>query len=193
MNRHFNEPAIADWWLSFRNGNTEAFAALYKWFYPRMYAYGLKLISDNEQVQDIIQDLFMKLYTKPSLVGDAETLSSFLFAWFRNACINYANNHLRRVDIETVSDFELSFDLADNMMETQEEEQVHRRVKTIINSLTPRQREIIYLRFMQQLDYKEISRIMHHSSQAATYNLIHRALEQIRKKIWPIKPGFSDI
>jgi RNA polymerase sigma factor (sigma-70 family) len=182
MNRHFNEQAIIDMWLSFRNGNIDAFATLYKWFYPKLYAYGRKFTTDNEQIRDVIQDLFLKLYTKPSLVVNADNLSAFLFASFRNECINQVQHSLLHVNINTVSDFELPFDLADNILETQEEEQrVYQQMETILNNLTPRQREIIYLRFMQELNYEEISRIMNLSDQAAR-NLIHRAIESVRKK-----------
>jgi RNA polymerase sigma factor (sigma-70 family) len=182
MNQHLNEPAITDWWLSFRNGNTEAFTDIYEWFYPKLYAYGRKFIMDNEQIRDIIQDLFIKLYTKPNLVVNADTFSTYLFTSFRNACINQAQHSLLHVNIKTVSDFELPFEVAEDIIETQEEEQqIYRQVEIILNNLTPRQREVIYLRFIQELNYEEISRIMNLSGQAAR-NLIHRAIESVRKK-----------
>ena len=56
-------------------------------------------------------------------------------------------------------------------------EKIHR----IINSLTPRQKEIIYLRFLHQKEYEEIAQIMDMSEQAAR-NLTYRAMEKIRKE-----------
>jgi RNA polymerase sigma factor (sigma-70 family) len=191
MNLYTHKDEIASWWLSFRKGNKEAFATIYKQFYPKLYAYGLKFTRDDEQIRDIIQDLFAKLYEKPDLVTNADTLQAFLFASFRNACINHAQYALRHVDIQTVPDFDLPFEVTGDLLEDQEEEeQVHRRVESILNSLTPRQREIIYLRFLHELDYDEISRIMHLSNQAAR-NLIHRAITYIRKKYSPLLMFFS--
>lgn len=70
----------------------------------------------------------------------------------------------------------------ENPMPVQEEvkalkEKIHR----IINSLTPRQKEIIYLRFLHQKEYEEIAQIMDMSEQAAR-NLTYRAMEKIRKE-----------
>jgi RNA polymerase sigma factor (sigma-70 family) len=180
-NRSSQENETAALWLSFREGNRDAFAAIYRHFYPKLYAYGQKFIADGEQIRDIIHDLFAKLYEKPDIVNNADTLPAFLFASFRNACINYVQYAFRRVDILTVSDFELPFDIADSALEDREEEErVRRQVETILNSLTPRRREILYLRFLHQLDYDEISRIMHLSGQAAR-NLIHRAVVHVRE------------
>jgi RNA polymerase sigma factor (sigma-70 family) len=185
MNQHPHKNEITGCWQSFREGSTDAFASIYKQFYPKLYAYGMKFTADHEQIRDIIQDLFVKLYVKPSLVSNADTLPAFLFASLRNACINQAQYVLRHVDILTVSDFVLPFDVAGDALEDrEEEEQLRLQIETILNSLTPRQREIIYLRFLHQLDYKEISRIMRLSGQAAR-NLIHRAVAHIREKYNP--------
>ena len=54
-------------------------------------------------------------------------------------------------------------------------------IKRILDGLTPRQREIIYLRFLHQMDYKEIAVIMNLSEQAAR-NLTHRAMDKLRKE-----------
>ena len=47
--------------------------------------------------------------------------------------------------------------------------------------MTPRQKEIIYLRFLHQKEYEEIAQIMDMSEQAAR-NLTYRAMEKIRKE-----------
>lgn len=55
-------------------------------------------------------------------------------------------------------------------------------LRDALNALAPRQKEAIYLRFFEGLNYNEISGIMELNYQSAR-NLIHRAVEQVRKII----------
>jgi RNA polymerase sigma factor (sigma-70 family) len=168
-------------WNSFIKGDKDAFSVFYKVFYPKLFAYGLRLRVSEEYVRDIIQELFLKLYTKPEIIKEPETLKAYLFMSFRNACINHEIYLRKHIDISNINTFDLQFGIEDTSIEEKEEEEYTRqKVKEILDSLTPRQREIIYLRFLHQMEYEEISRIMNLSGQAAR-NLIYRAIDSIRK------------
>ncbi|MDR1091997.1 MAG: sigma-70 family RNA polymerase sigma factor [Prevotella sp.] len=168
-------------WNSFIKGDKDAFSAFYKVFYPKLFAYGLRLRVSEEYVRDIIQELFLKLYTKPEIIKEPETLRAYLFMSFRNACINHEMYSRKHVDISNINTFDLQFSIENTSIEEEEEKEYTRqKVKEILDDLTPRQREIIYLRFLHQMEYEEISRIMNLSGQAAR-NLIHRAIDSIRK------------
>lgn len=177
-NKETNEIAL---WNSFANGEKEAFSAFYKLFYPKLFSYGLRLKLEEEYVRDIIQELFLKLYTKPEMIKDPATVKAYLFMSFRNACINHEIYSQKHVDISSIDSFDIQFSIENTSIEDEEEkEDIRQKVKNILDSLTPRQREIIYLRFLHQMEYKEISEIMNLSGQAAR-NLIHRAIDNIRK------------
>lgn len=168
-------------WLSYINGNKEAFSELYKSFYKGLYSYGIGLGMKNEQVRDVIQELFLKLYSQPDLIKNTSTIQSFLFKSIRNAFINLEKDKQRYLDIKHIEDFEIKYSINENIIEDKEErEQIKLKIKNILDSLTPRQKEIIYLRFLHQMEYEEIAKIMSLSEQAAR-NLIHRALEKLRK------------
>lgn len=168
-------------WLSFISGNKEAFVTFYKQVYEQLYSYGLNLGTNTDQLRDIIQELFIKIYTKPELIKDVSTIRSFLFVSVRNAFINqekYKNKHIRLHDIEN---FDFSYSVENTRIEDEEElKNIKDRVNKIISVLTPRQKEIIYLRFLHQMEYEEIANIMDMSEQAAR-NLIYRAMEKMRK------------
>jgi RNA polymerase sigma factor (sigma-70 family) len=171
---------ISKLWLSHKEGDKKSFEILYRMFYPMLYAYGLKFRVDEEAIRDIIQELFVQLYTKPEIINNPTTIRAFLFMSVRNACINqlaYASKCLR---ISNFSNLDSEFTVENENIKDQEEEHLKQQVETVLNGLTPRQREIIYLRFLYELDYEEISRIMNLSGQAAR-NLIHRAIEHARK------------
>ena len=172
----------SDLWLSFIEGENEAFSSLYRLCYPKLYAYGCRLGMSDAEVRDVIQDIFLKIYTRPELVKDRFTIRAFLFASIKNAYINLGNYGYRLVAIQNISDFEFTFSVENNALEEKEErENMSALIKRILDGLTPRQREIIYLRFLHQMDYKEIAVIMNLSEQAAR-NLTHREMDKLRKE-----------
>lgn len=177
----FDKGKYSDLWISFIKGNDNAFSEIYKSSYRMLYAYGLSFNIADEYVRDIIQDLFLKLYTKPELVKDAATLRPFLFTAMRNSCINSIRANKKHIKLDYTEDFDINFSVDENIIEDNEEqEHIKALVKKILSELTVRQREIIYLRFLHQMEYEEISRIMNMTEQAAR-NLIYRAMEKIRK------------
>lgn len=53
-------------WLSFKQGNEDAFTELMELYYPSMLNYGLRFQNDRELVKDCIQDLFLELWKPES-------------------------------------------------------------------------------------------------------------------------------
>lgn len=171
-----------DLWKLILEGDKEAFSVFYRHNYRKLYSYGISLGMDSELIDDIIQELFVKLYTRPQLIKDFSTIQAFLYAAVRNAFVNHEKQRKKYLYLDEFENFELPYFVENTQIEDEEElkalkEKIHR----IINSLTPRQKEIIYLRFLHQKEYEEIARIMDMSEQAAR-NLTYRAMEKIRKE-----------
>lgn len=171
-----------DLWKLFLEGDKEAFSVFYRHNYRKLYSYGISLGMDSELIDDIIQELSVKLYTRPQLIKDFSTIQAFLYAAVRNAFVNHEKQRKKYLYLDEFENFELPYFVENTQIEDEEElkalkEKIHR----IINSLTPRQKEIIYLRFLHQKEYEEIARIMDMSEQAAR-NLTYRAMEKIRKE-----------
>jgi len=169
-------------WLSFINGNDESFSQIYKLSYKSLYSYGLSFKISEEQVRDIMQDLFVKLYANPGLIRDVNTIKAFLFAAVKNACLNVLKFGQKNINLDTIDNFEIRYSVKEDLISSKEEEEhIKSVVEKILGQLTPRQKEIIYLRFLHQMEYEEIAHIMNLSEQSAR-NLIHRAMEKIRKE-----------
>ena len=78
-----------DLWKLFLEGDKEAFSVFYRHNYRKLYSYGISLGMDSELIDDIIQELFVKLYTRPQLIKDFSTIQAFLYAAIRNAFVNH--------------------------------------------------------------------------------------------------------
>ena len=71
-----------------RGGNAKAFEYAFRKFSPRLEAFAQKYTNDTNEAEDIVQDVFLKLWERRELL-DNISLASFLFMMVRNSCLNY--------------------------------------------------------------------------------------------------------
>jgi RNA polymerase sigma factor (sigma-70 family) len=88
------------------------------------------------------------------------------------------------LSLETVAEkisFTVHVTVEDRMIEHEETEKIRLKVEQLLESLTDRQREIIYLRYTLDCDYEEIAQLMHISVPACR-KLFHNVISKLRGK-----------
>ena len=177
-----DQKRIIDLWVQFWGGNEMAFSQLYCLCFDDLLAYGCRVGGgDNEMVEDLIQDLFLKLYQKKIILEDNTKLRSFLFRALKNLIYNQL---LRNAKLQSLPDYDFAFDLdytIDEQLSWMHDQGLSDEVHHILKGLTGRQKEIIYLRFIHEMSFEEISEIMKINIQSAR-NLLFRSMEKIRKE-----------
>lgn len=176
-----DQTRIIDLWVQFWDGNEMAFSQLYCLCFDDLLAYGRRVGGDNEMVEDLIQDLFLKLYQKKIILEDNTKLRSFLFRALKNLIYNQL---LRNAKLQSLPDYDFAFDLdytIDEQLSWMHDQGLSDEVHHILKGLTGRQKEIIYLRFIHEMSFEEISEIMKINIQSAR-NLLFRSMEKIRKE-----------
>ena len=176
-----DQKRIIDLWVQFWGGNEMAFSQLYCLCFDDLLAYGRRVGGDNEMVEDLIQDLFLKLYQKKIILEDNTKLRSFLFRALKNLIYNQL---LRNAKLQSLPDYDFAFDLdytIDEQLAWMHDQGLSDEGHHILKGLTGRQKEIIYLRFIHEMSFEEISEIMKINIQSAR-NLLFRSMEKIRKE-----------
>ena len=176
-----DQKRIIDLWVQFWGGNEMAFSQLYCLCFDDLLAYGRRVGGDNEMVEDLIQDLFLKLYQKKIILEDNTKLRSLLFRALKNLIYNQL---LRNAKLRSLPDYDFAFDLdytIDEQLAWMHDQGLSDEVHHILKGLTGRQKEIIYLRFIHEMSFEEISEIMKINIQSAR-NLLFRSMEKIRKE-----------
>ena len=176
-----DQKRIIDLWVQFWGGIEMAFSQLYCLCFDDLLAYGRRVGGDNEMVEDLIQDLFLKLYQKKIILEDNTKLRSFLFRALKNLIYNQL---LRNAKLQSLPDYDFAFDLdytIDEQLSWMHDQGLSDEVHHILKGLTGRQKEIIYLRFIHEMSFEEISEIMKINIQSAR-NLLFRSMEKIRKE-----------
>jgi len=151
---------------SYLNGNNNAFDTLLKRYERKVFTYIAYSVKNEEVAQDLFQDCFMRIITKlhSGLYTENGKFASWVMRIAHNLIIDY---HRQNQASNIISNDESDYDLLNNselaLDYNKEKEYVDKQllkdVKTLIKKLPDNQREVVLMRFYQELSFKEIADI----------------------------------
>lgn len=174
----------ASLWKAFQQGDRQAFELIYKTHVAALLAYGKRLCRDHDQVNDLVQDLFVDIWTRRATLQSLHTIRYYLFRIMRNKLARLHQNTPLQIDEEQTP---LSNNLLSQSIEcliTQQETNQYQvsRLKQAIAQLPDRQREAIMLAFYHDLSNDEIADLMGINRQSVI-NHLNRALALLRSTV----------
>ena len=137
---------------AYRQGDQNAFMSLYDMYAEMLLNYGLCITSDKELVKDCVQDVFIKLISKSQ------------------------DLQVTKVTSTTVEDVENSYILDESSLNNV------RKVQILMDELTPRQRQVFTLYYIEQRKYEDICDIMQMNYHSVR-NLVHRGMLKLRAAV----------
>lgn len=157
------------------------FIALYKFYYQDLYAYGVSLGFNTEDVKDAIQEVYLKLYFNERLCIDEKKIKFYLLRSVRNQLIDWERTKKDTSSIEEEErSFKLSVSVEENFISDEEDLLLEKRVNRILDLLTDHQREIVYLHFIEEMPYEEIAVMLDMKIQTVR-GQVFKAMEKLRK------------
>lgn len=158
------------------------FTQLYNKHIDQLFAFGSRFTSDREMLKDCIQDVFVKLFTRRESLGPIDNVDSYLFISLRNRIHDefrrngkITGDEVNDVNMQAVAEYE---EYNHEQMEQQQE--LTNNVEKFFEKLSPRQRQIINLYYIEQRKYEDICRIMGINYQSVR-NLMHRSISRLRE------------
>ncbi len=150
--------------LSYIDGDNKAFDLLLSRTKNKLFTYILFVVRDRDFADDIFQETFVKVITK--LQQRKYTNSGKFSAWLMRIAHNvimdlYREKKSERI-IEPTEDNDLSNISSNDLLDTNVEnqfvnEQVMTDVRKMMNMLPATQREVVFMRFYQEMSFKEIA------------------------------------
>jgi RNA polymerase sigma factor (sigma-70 family) len=156
------------------------FSALFTHHFNILYNYGMRIIYNEEIVKDCIQELFFRIWKNNIDISAISNPKAYLIRGLRHQIINVLElkqNSIKKVDLEECLNIEYSPE--DYFIIDQQEEVIRERVLNGLSKLSKKQREVLYLRFFEELEYKEIAEIMKINIQSVK-NTLQRAYNPLR-------------
>ena len=150
--------------LLYVNGNNKAFDELLSRVQDKIFTYIMYMVKDEDMANDLFQETFIKAITK--LQNGLYTDSGKFVFWVMRIAHNVIIDRYREIKgehiIEPTKDNDLENLKGASVLDTYREsemvnEQVKQDVKRLMNALPETQREVVYMRFFQQMSFKEIA------------------------------------
>mgnify|MGYP004653694497 FL=1 len=152
--------------LSYVDGNNRAFDLLLSRNQSKLFSYILFVVHDRETAEDLFQETFVKAIVR--LQDGSYTVSGKFGAWMmriaHNVVMDWYRDMSSRHIVEVTKDNDLSNMGGDDVLEGNIEgryvnTQVMADVRRLIDTLPPIQREIVFMRYFQELSFKEIAEL----------------------------------
>ena len=170
-------------WESYKQGNAESFGKLFQKYHHPLRQFGNKFSSDQELLEDCIQELFVELWQNRSQT-QVQSVKAYLFKALKYKLFRALQKRsgLALTGMQDETGFEFSHETL--IISRQETEEKAAKVIAAMQQLSNRQKEIVYLKFYQELTYEEVSEVMGINYQVAR-NLFHQSVKALRKILSP--------
>lgn len=182
-----DERDIVSLWIAFRKGDREAYVFLVNRFYTTLFDYGNKLCRDTSMVEDCIQDLFLEIWQRREYLSDTDHVKFYLLKALRRRIQSEQKDQQRwkRDAFEENSTVEFfgEFSVETRIIQQESSDYQLKKLRKVLGKLTKREREVIYLKFYQEMDYEQIATLLSINYQSVR-NLVYTAIREL-KKAWP--------
>lgn len=123
--------------------------------YPRLQRVALRLLGNAEDAEDMVQEVYMKLWSKRDALPDVQDVEAYCVTLTKNMCID----RLRIAEMEKADVDEVPTMLAatDDVEAQVERHDAVEQVKQIIETLPEHQQQVITLRDMEDCSFEEIA------------------------------------
>jgi RNA polymerase sigma-70 factor (ECF subfamily) len=174
-------------------GDQSAFDILVSRYHRLLMSYIFGFLKDSEQVYDVLQHVFLKLYVSLPILLTNVSLKGWLLQVARNRCLDELRKRCRRAEIpfsdlewkyreEELSPIEAITDPEPLPEEVIERIELHRLLQEAMFSLPPKLRSIVHLHCFRQLSYSEIGSMLEMpESTVKTY--FYRSLPLLRREL----------
>ena len=174
------------------SGDQDAFALLVRRYSTPLFNFICRFLGDYDQACDVLQQVFLRFYTSLPTLGTSEPFKPWLFQVARNCCVDELRRrkryaiHFSQLETEN-SEGETTFlgDMADPgplPEEIMERHDLQHVLQAAIQSLPPKFRDVVTLRYLAQLSFSEIGKTLS-MPEATAKTYFHRAKVLLRKTL----------
>jgi RNA polymerase sigma factor (sigma-70 family) len=181
FNNNFVTGEDADLWDLFRAGDEVAYNTLITKYSKTLFNYGYRISQDADFVKDCVQDVFLELWGRRLKISPTQAVKWYLFKAMRLRIFREQSKWNRGEEVDDNYEFLVEFNIESKIIADLDSEELSNKIKNTLNLLPPRQKEIMYLRFYEGLDFDSIAQIMEISKQSV-HNLLQKAYKNFRSE-----------
>lgn len=166
-----------------KSGHEEAFTIIYDRYWRIMYAHVYKMLRNEDESKDVIQELFSQLWINAAQIPEQKNLAGYLYVSARNKVLNlirknkFHNNYLSSLA-------EFAEEMSNVTIERIDERDLQAAIEREIQQLPPRMRQVFEMSRKENLSHKEIAERLGTSDETVK--------KQINKSLKAIRSGLNE-
>ena len=160
-------------------GDEQAFAALYNYYRTPAMRFTTSLLKDEEEAENMVQDVFIKIWVKRAHIKPDYNFNSYLFTCLKNMAFDYFKK------MEKSEQLRKNYMEAMKMAEEEEREENERRINLVIAAvecLSVKRKQILKLNVEEGKSYQEIAEFLRISKNTVKNQLV-KAKQILREKV----------
>jgi len=162
-----------------RNGDITAFDKIYKRYSNRLYIFVFGILKSHKDSEDIIQEVFVKVWDKREKINGYLSFQSYLFTIAHNSTISLIRKKIKDTDFTSyLKSIQNPLELSSGSTQLEYKE-LNERLKNTINKLPERQQQVYSLSRNEELSYKEIAKKLDISVNTVENHMV-KALKFVR-------------
>lgn len=143
-----------------QRGETDAFGILVSRYAGKLRRYSHRFLSSDDDIEDIVQDVFVSVYRTIQDFDTSLRFSPWIYRIAHNACVNHLRKSQRisfGIDFDTVVPH---LTVEEPLLAERELADMRAQLEKGLGVIDAKYREILVLRFFEELSYKDISDIL---------------------------------
>jgi RNA polymerase sigma-70 factor (family 1) len=164
-----------------RQGDAGQFESLFRSSYVSLVRYAKTIIKDHDTAEEIVQDLFVRIWQERQKLKIESSLNGYLFRAVHNRCLHWLD-HSRVVDKHSQETASGEIQSAENPMEIIQYKELQLKIAQILEKLPEKCGRIFCMNRFEGLKYTEIAEKLSVSVKTVEANM-GRALKEFRKAL----------
>ena len=173
-------------WVMLKNGNQDALLKLYNEHYLGLINYGIKLTGDREFSNDCITQLLIELWDKRAQLPTVHNVRAYLITALKNKIlleIKSRNTRLAKNNELLAYQNAQEMPFEELLIQLQSNELLRKKLVKAFARLSPRQKQLLKMKFFDDNSYEEISQICNITTRTA-YNIIYDSLKVLKTEFF---------
>ena len=165
-------------------GDVQQFESLFRSSYASLVRYAKTLVKDNDTAEEIVQDLFYRLWKDKDKLEIESSLNGYLYRSVHNKCLHYIE-HLKVVERHAEEMSSRQRDPQETPSDILHYKELQARIAGILEKLPERCGKIFCMSRFEGLKYQEIAQKLSVSVKTVEANM-GKALKEFRKELTEI-------
>lgn len=185
-----NEP-----WELLKNGDQHALLELYNQHYIGLINFGIKITGDRVFANDCITQLLIELWDKRASLPSVKNVRNYLLTSLKHKIFfEIKASQKKHSGLDAIQAFQNGIELPyeELLIKLQTNEVLKKKLNKAFAKLTPRQKELLKMKFFDDTGYDEIARICNISRRTA-YNIIHDSLKIMKAELCTNEKDYVEI